>query len=301
MNFRHLQRVADSAKIIKNAKRKISDWLIPPKHIKIGSAKKKTSLIKVQLRLCKMRHHFILLLFLSISISIIHSTKAKAASATRSKNNHAPAPNAEIDGEIAAALDDAVTLTDTEPQLKHNSLTPTSDSKSKHELENSIDGAGRTRRSCGVGGSCGSCSGCGGGGCSCGACGCCQSCCQKSCCSSTCTTCTTTTTCCKTCCQQCCQCCGCGSCGCGGGSCGGDDCGGGGGGHGRKRREIMELLGGHLLREKRSPRNSRRHAASGAPIKKTTKHFLQNHLGHSKLLLLNTKLAEYYIAQKLIM
>ncbi|VDN85740.1 unnamed protein product, partial [Brugia pahangi] len=80
--------------------------------------------------------------------------------------------------------------------------------------------------------------------------------------------------CCKTCCQQCNQsCCGCG--GCGGGSCGNDGC---GSGHRRKKRNIMELLGGHLLRDKRSPhkvqqfqKNNRRRATDGVPIKKTFK------------------------------
>ncbi|EJW78300.1 hypothetical protein WUBG_10790, partial [Wuchereria bancrofti] len=71
--------------------------------------------------------------------------------------------------------------------------------------------------------------------------------------------------CCKTCCQQCNQsCCGCG--GCGGGSCGTEGC---GSGQRRKKRSIMELLGGHLLRDKRSPKNNRRRATNGVPIKKT--------------------------------
>ncbi|CAG9537067.1 unnamed protein product [Cercopithifilaria johnstoni] len=211
-----------------------------------------------------MQGRFVLILFLSIFINI-YPTKAKATSATRSRDNHKPAPTAEISDEIVTVLDDAVRLADAEPELHYDSLIPTSDSKSKHELEHSADGIGRMRRSCGggCGGGCGCGCGCGcGGGCSC---------CQKSCCSTT-TTCTTcTTTCCKTCCQQCCQsCCGCGSCGCGcgcgGGSGGGEGCGG------RKKREIMELLGGgNLIRGKRSPKSRRKYTTDGAPIKKTIK------------------------------
>lgn len=121
----------------------------------------------------------------------MYPIKAKATNVARSKNDHIVAiPNAEINGEIAAVLNDAVRLTDTEPELQYDSLIPTSDTKSKHGLEYSVDGIGRTRRSCGNGG-CGSCGSCGCGcGCGCGS-GCCCS--QKSCCS-TCTTCTTVTT-----------------------------------------------------------------------------------------------------------
>lgn len=136
--------------------------------------------------LFRMQRCFVLILFLSISI-IIYPTKAKAASKTRSKKDHEPAPNAEIDGEIATVLDDAIRLADAESEVLHDSLIPNSDSKSKlqHELQHNADGVGRMRRSCGGGGGCG-CGGCGcGGGCGC---------CQRSCCSSTCTTCTTTTT-----------------------------------------------------------------------------------------------------------
>ncbi|EFO20425.1 hypothetical protein LOAG_08067 [Loa loa] len=172
-------------------------------------------------------------------------------------NNHAAIPNAEIDGEIATVLDDAIRLPEIQPEHQHDSLIPTSDLKAKHELEHSPDGVGRMRRSCAGGAGCGTC------GCGCG-CGCCQ----KSCCSSTCTTCTTVTTCCKTCCQQCCQssCCGCS--GCNGGSCNGHGC---GNSHRRKKRDIMELLGGRLLREKRSPKSSRRRANDRIPVKKTIK------------------------------
>ncbi|OZC09334.1 hypothetical protein X798_03675 [Onchocerca flexuosa] len=73
--------------------------------------------------------------------------------------------------------------------------------------------------------------------------------------------------CCKKCCCQ--SCCGCGNCGgdCGGGGCGG----GGGGGGGRKKREFAELLEERSLREKRSPRSSRRRVTNDVLTNKTAK------------------------------
>uniref|UniRef100_A0A915PIL2 Uncharacterized protein n=1 Tax=Setaria digitata TaxID=48799 RepID=A0A915PIL2_9BILA len=215
---------------------------------------------------------FPVFLCLTSSFPTIQLTKAKATTASRSKSELMAVLNAEIDGDNVGASDDAGRFVDAPHELQHDSLMPTSDSKSKHEMETerNVDGAGRMRRSCGGGGSCGGCGGCG----SCGGCGCgcsCCSCYQKSCCS-TCTTCTTTTTCCKTCCQQCCQsCCGCGN--CGGGGCGSDGC----GGRGRKKRDIMELLEGRLLRGKRSPETRRRRIVDGMPIKKKVK--VLTHIG----------------------
>uniref|UniRef100_A0A1I7V6Z4 Zinc finger protein n=1 Tax=Loa loa TaxID=7209 RepID=A0A1I7V6Z4_LOALO len=58
-------------------------------------------------------------------------------------NNHAAIPNAEIDGEIATVLDDAIRLPEIQPEHQHDSLIPTSDLKAKHELEHSPDGVGQ--------------------------------------------------------------------------------------------------------------------------------------------------------------